>query len=246
MTQSQLEQLEMRFVAEAAHVMCVSASESQFLQGRGVGSTYIPIVGPTIPQPRSTLPDDAPRFFLFGNHNTAHAAALAEIRERVWPALARANVKVEWHQIGRAPDRPDDDWRWMERSFDRVHGFVEDLASVFRCGDVSVVPYRHDTGFRTKFTVAAGYGVVSAGYDETFMCAPEFSRSIDCISEPDPDRLAAGFARLLSDRTWRASLAESARKLYDRSFTFEAQLPRYAEILAAATRAGSASGRRAS
>jgi hypothetical protein len=229
-----LERYELGITREAAHVMCVSASEATFCRDQGIPATHIPIVGPTIPTPGNTVPDRPPRFFLFGNHNTAHAAALAEIRHHLWPALERASVRCEWHQIGRAPKHPDDDWRWMERSFDRVHGFVEDLGTVFQPGDVSVVPYRHDTGFRTKFTVAGAYGVISAGYHATFLCAPEFRPGVDCIAEQGPEELARSFERVIQDRGLRQSLAAGARRLYDASFTFESQLPHYASILQAA------------
>jgi glycosyltransferase involved in cell wall biosynthesis len=235
---SALEKFELKITSEAAHVMCVSASEADYCRAHGIAATHIPIVGPTIPKPMLEVPDRAPRFFLFGNHNTAHAAALSEIRRSLWPALERRGVRLEWHQIGKAPGRADDDWRWMEQTFDHVHGFVADLGDVFGLGDVSVVPYRHDTGFRTKFTVAAGYGVISAGYTETYLCAPEFKPGHDCISERDAEGLAQAFARVVSDREWRKSLGLAARKLYEREFTFEAQLPRYAAIVEAATAAG--------
>jgi hypothetical protein len=213
------------------HITCAAS--------RAIASTYIPIVGPTLAKPDGAA-DGAPRFFLFGNHNTAHAAALAEIRHRLWPALAAANVRCEWHQIGKPPGNRDDDWRWMERTFDHVHGFVDELATVMRPGDVSVMPYRFDTGFRTKFAVAAGYGVTSAGYIESFKCAPEFAANRDSIAEADVDGLARAFARVITDRAWRAQLGAGARATYERAFTFEAQLPRYAEVLAAAAARGPA------
>ena len=230
----QLESLELKLASEAANIMCVSASESDFLRTLGIESTYIPIVGPTIPAPTGRMPDRGPRFFLFGNHNTAHAAALSEIRRKVWPALKAQGVRGEWHQIGKPPRNPDEDWRWMEANFDRVHGFIEDLSEVFGVGDISVVPYHHDTGFRTKFTVAAGFGVISAGYIASFLCAPEFTRAVDCIAEEGVDGLVRAFGRAHHDRAWREALGIGARAVYEKTFTFEAQLPRYAQILARA------------
>jgi hypothetical protein len=235
MSVAALERYELQLTREAAHVMCVSASEADFCRANGIAATHIPIVGPTIDVPRLEVPDRPPRFFLFGNHNTAHAAALADIRHNLWPALERANVRCEWHQIGKAPAHPDDDWRWMERTFQHIHGFVEDLGTLFGVGDVSVVPYRHDTGFRTKFTVAAGYGVVSAGYDETFLCAPEFKPGVDAIAASSAEGLASQFGRVITDRELRRALGVGARSLYDAAFTFEAQLPRYAEVVSLAT-----------
>jgi hypothetical protein len=239
LTRAALEAFEMKIAGEAAHVMCVSASEDSFLREHKIASSYIPIVGPTIARPSVSHLERPLRLFLFGNHNTAHGAALSEIRHRVWPILAKRHVPAEWHQIGRAPSNPDDDWQWMERTFDQVHGFVDDLATVFGMGDLSIVPYRHDTGFRTKFTVAAAYGVVSAGYDETFLCAPEFTRGVNAIVAKDPEQLAAAIASAASDPSTRRELGLAARELYEKTYTFEAQLPRYARILEQSTRRAS-------
>lgn len=229
-----LEELELRLAREAAHVMCVSASETEYLVARGIPATTIPIVGPTVPRVEAPPFDAAPRLFLFGNHNTAHKAALSEIRHRLWPEARRVDLGLEWHQVGRPPQTADDDWAWMTRSFDRVHGFVDDLCSVFRPGDLSIVPYKHDTGFRTKFTVAAAYGVVSAGYTQSFLCAPEFEPGRDCVSAASPENLVEALQRYAADRRWRQSLADGARALYDTAFTFEAQLPRYERVIAEA------------
>jgi hypothetical protein len=230
MSLAHLERFELTMAREAAHVMCVSASESEFLRERAIASTYIPIVGPTIMKPEQAV-DTTPRLFLFGNHNTAHAAALHEIRHQLRPALDTAGVQCEWHQVGRAPAHPDEDWKWMERTFDHVHGFVDDLSTIMRPGDLSIMPYRFDTGFRTKFAVAAGYGVASVGYVETFRCAPEFTDGVDCIAATAVDGLVRALARARTDRAWRMQLGTNARSTYERAFTFEAQIPRYAEVL---------------
>ncbi len=229
-----LEEYELAVTRRSAHVVCVSATEAEFLRSRGIAADYIPIVGPTIARTQ-TEPADRARFFFFGVHNTANTSMLAEIRHRLWPQLVKAGCVAEWHQVGRLPRRSDDDWRWMERTFDVVHGYVDDLGSVFRPGDVSIVPFTHDTGFRTKFTVTAGYGVISAGYVSTFGCAPEFTPGENCVAGADAESLVAVLCELASDRTRREKMADAARALYERTYTLEAQTPRYAEILARVT-----------
>ncbi len=232
-----LERHELALIRRATHVVCVSASEAEDLRSRGIAADYIPIAGPTIPRSVIQPPADKARFFFFGFHNTAHASMLAELRHHLWPLLANAGCVAEWHQAGRPPLRPDEDWKWMERTFDVVHGYVDDLGSLFRRGDVSVAPYSHDTGFRTKFTVTAAHGMINAGYLSTFRCAPEFTPGVDCVASADAESLAATLCELARDPRRREQLGDAARALYERAYTLEAHTPEFAEILATAVRA---------
>lgn len=231
MSRTRLAELELRHCREAALVVSVSASVVDSLRSRGVAAEHVPIVGPTLEPPANAL-GEVPRLFLFGNHNTANRAVLSEIRARLWPGVARRGAKVEWHQVGQYPEAElDEDWEWARGTFDRLHGFVPSLPSVMRPGDISLVPYGFDTGFRTKFTVAAAHGVVSAGYPETFQCAPEFTPGEDCLVGAGPEELAEEIHRVACSRAERLRLALAVRATYERHFTFEAQLDKYARAI---------------
>ncbi|MCC6217534.1 MAG: hypothetical protein IT376_21935 [Polyangiaceae bacterium] len=238
MSTEQLERLELRCCREASLVVSVSASACGLLREHGIAADHVPIVGPTLPA-RTGEPAAPARLLLFGNHNTANRAVLTEIRARLWPAVVTRASPVEWHQVGQVPaEEGDADWEWARRHFHSMHGFVPCLESVLRPGDISLVPYGFDTGFRTKFTVAAAHGVVSAGYPETFECAPEFTPGEDCLVAQGPEALAQqldAVARSIADRK---RLANAVRATYDRHFTFEAQIPKYERALAAALRVG--------
>ena len=221
---------ELKLCARADHVVCVSDSERAQVATLEQRSSYIPICGPTVEALPRTAAGKA-RVFFFGNWgNTAMRSAARHCREAIWPLFAAAPPGVEWHQVGDPERIPSENWRFVEKHF-VCHGYVEDLASVFRLGDASLAAYQQDTGFRTKFVTAAAHGVVSIGYPQTFRCAPEFTAGRDCLVAGSPSDVVDLLVAYGRDADLRRRLGEAARALYERAFSFEAQLPKYERVL---------------
>jgi len=232
MTPRRLCEVELDLCRRASHVQSVSQTEADFLNAEGARATAIPVVGPTVSLPSRTL-KPKPGIFLFGNSNTAQKSARTHLWRELWSELSQIDG-IEWHQLGAPPERPDPSWRWLEKAFDEVHGYVDDLANALGYGDICFVPYLHDTGYRAKFTVAAAYGTVNMGYHRTFACAPEFTPGEDCIAAANAREMADQLRRFAGDTAWRSQLAEASRALYERAFTFESMLNRYENLLGAA------------
>jgi len=232
MTLGRLRDVELDLCRRASHVQSVSQTEADFLNAEGAHATAIPVVGPTISLPNRNL-KPKPGIFLFGNSNTAQKSARTHLWRDLWGELSQVEG-VEWHQLGAPPERPDPSWHWLEKAFDEVHGYVDDLAEALGYGDICFVPYLHDTGYRAKFTVAAAYGTVNMGYHQTFACAPEFTPGEDCIAAANARDMADELRRFAVDTAWRRQLSEASRALYERAFTFESMLDRYERLLTTA------------
>jgi glycosyltransferase involved in cell wall biosynthesis len=228
-----LKRIEHRLCEKAEHIVCVSFSEKESLAAHTLDATYIPIVGPYIPPSNTDLAAKG-RVFLFGNGgNTALRFTLAHIQRDLWPLFERNPIDLEWHQVGHVRDEDRqliEGWRWVEKHC-IAHGFVVDLSEVFQLGDVSLMPYTEDTGFRTKFVTASGYGVINVGYNDTFRCAPEFTPGENCLVAQSATHLIALLGDYASDKALRRRLGEASRELYEKCFTFEAQLPLYQRAL---------------
>jgi glycosyltransferase involved in cell wall biosynthesis len=132
--------------------------------------------------------------------------------------------------VGKPDLTSAEDWNWIQQKF-VCHGFVDDLSAMFRMGDASLIPYQEDTGFRTKFVSAAGHGVVNIGYEQTFRCAPEFTPGKNCLAANTPREMAELLNTYAGDVNWRLRLGEASRVLYENQFSFEAQLPKYNQVL---------------
>ncbi len=227
---ARLRREELRLCSKASHIICVSDSERKELEKISTPSTYIPIVESTIPRP-SKLATEKGRVFMFGNwENTAMRFSAKHLRTKIWPLFEEIPPSVEWHQVGEPAWQESENWKWIQKHF-VCHGFVMDLSEIFRIGDASFIPYQRDTGFRTKFVTACGYGLVNIGYEKTFLCAPEFIPGQNCITGKSPDELADAIYWYSKNEKVRKNLGESSRLLYEQKFSFESQLPKYEKVL---------------
>ncbi len=233
LSEERLRSLELDVCRSAAHTICASRSEAEFLRGMGIAASYLPVTGPTTPTPNFDELSEG-RLFLFGNPNTAMKAARHELRTRVWTEIEQRGLTLEWHQLGKKPrEGGDPSWAWLEERF-VIHGFVEDLGDVLRPGDASVMPYPFDTGGRVKFAVGAGYGVVNIAYETTFECSEEFTHGVDCLAARDPAHFAELVAEFVSDDAFRLRLSRGSRAVYEKHFTMESMYPKYQRLIGAA------------
>jgi glycosyltransferase involved in cell wall biosynthesis len=230
LSEKRLQELEVDVCRRSAHTVCASRSEAEFLQSAGISASYLPVTGPTTPEPDYARLSEG-RLFLFGNPNTAMKAARHDLRTRVWPEVERRGLRLQWHQLGKKPrEGGDPSWEWLAERF-VVHGFVENLGDVLLPGDASIMPYPFDTGGRVKFAVSAGYGVVNIAYEKTFECSEEFTHEVDCLAARDPAHFAELVNELVSDDALRLRLAQGSRAVYEKHFRMEALYPRYESLL---------------
>jgi len=225
---SSQQKLEHNLCRTARFAVSVSSTDLKVFDELGVPSVYMPVFGPAIAR-REMKPRSKARAFLFGRSNTAMNMQRRTLKEDVWPHV-RADSAPEWHLVGEEPATKDDTWRWFEQNFTR-HGFVEDLGTVFTPGDLCLIPYKDDTGFRAKFVTAAAYGMVNIGYEETFRCAPEFVPGENCLAARDGAHFAELVHQYTADASMRERLANASRALYDEKFTLASHLATYERIL---------------
>jgi hypothetical protein len=179
LSSKRLRELEVDVCRHSAHTICASRSEAEFLRDLGISASYLPVTGPTLPEPNFDELSEG-RLFLFGNPNTAMKAARKDLETRIWPEVERRELDFQWHQLGKKPrEGADPSWEWLGSRFE-VHGFVDDLGEVLRPGDASIMPYPFDTGGRVKFAVSAGYGrhfTMEASY-------PKYERVLEVATTP--------------------------------------------------------------
>lgn len=234
MTPSALERFEYDVSRRARMTLVCSKTDAALFRKRGIPAEYIPVVGPTLPPP-DTQHLSPGRFFLFGKANTAMRAARQHFRTVVWPSMS-SDLRREWHQVGDPPRDASSDpsWQWLSANFE-IHGFVDDLTALFKFGDASVMPYPHDASGHAKYSVSMGYGVVNIAYEQAIRSTPELVAGSNCLAPTSPAELIEALREYRADAGLRRRLAEGSRETYERYLSFESQLPRYEQLVAAAS-----------
>ncbi|MEM8823058.1 MAG: glycosyltransferase family 4 protein [Pseudomonadota bacterium] len=227
---SRLQDIELGQIQRAKSVICASNSEAARVEElTGIPTFYVPIYGGPIPAPKAPV-STSPRVFVFGFHNTAMSSSLTNVKE-LFNALKRWG-QPSLHHVGTLNDKGLAAWKDVQDEHKiTFHGYVADLTTVFRPGDIMIAPYSEGTGFRTKFVTASAHGLICAGLDRSFDCAPEFQDGETCVTAPDLPRLAERIFDLLRDRDERQRLSTRARALYEQEFNIERHLPSYRAAL---------------
>jgi polysaccharide biosynthesis protein PslH len=150
-------------------------------------------------------------------HYPPNAEALRWFRDLVWPRIRAAHPAASVDIAGPRP--PDDLTQWGladERA--RVHGYVADLAPLYRTAAVFIVPLHSGSGVRVKIleAMARGIPVVSTTVGAAGL---DLRHGEHLLIADTPDQFAKAVLTLLHDPAQRAALAGAARarvlELYD-------------------------------
>jgi len=224
--------LERRLLLKAKRVISVSASEAIKLHDEFNSVVeYIPTVPLAEPVATKKFNDGPLRLWLYGSSGaTSNKVILDHLIDKLFTPLSSALPGAEFHQAGSYQTYDVDKIEWLREHF-HVHGFVDEPALLFRPGDICLMPYQQDTGFRTKIPEVCGYGMICAGYAETFACCPEMRDGYNCIIAETPDALVKKMASVAGEHALRERLAAGAIETSRRDFSFAALLERYRRIL---------------
>jgi hypothetical protein len=227
-----LRRAEISLIRRSSAILSVSASEAKEIEAlTAVPSVYVPIVAETLGLRASNPKDGRPRIWFYGGSGaTANRWMMRHLRETLFEIVSRRCPSVEFHHIGSTGTSTTDVRNWLEEHF-VSHGFVPDPSSLFAAGDICLIPYQHDTGFRTKIPELLSCGVIPAGYAVSFVCCPELVSGTNCVASDSPIHLADEIARVLEDAVLRKSLSRGASETFRREFMVGRLDGRYRALL---------------
>jgi hypothetical protein len=225
--------LERRLHSKVTRFISVSATEADQLRKRyRVPVEYIPIVSPLqLPREEHFLTNENPRIWFYGNAAaTANKIMLDHLKTELFDLLKTAVPTAEFHQAGSYIAYESDKIDWLKKNF-QAHGFVEHPESVFRPGDICLIPYLEDTGFRTKIPELLGYGVIPIGYPISFASCPELRHNVNCIIASTPHELAQSVGELYRNSEYRTRLISGATNTIQNELSSKALFPKYQRVL---------------
>ena len=226
--------LEKQTLRRATSILCVSASEAAWIRRwTGRPTQYLPIVADGLTAVRESKLKNSPRYFFYGGSGaTANRLMLSHLKSNLLGRIEKHIPGAEFHQIGSCARYNGEQISWLTKHF-IVHGFVDNVTSMMRFGDVCLIPYEHDTGFRTKIPELCAMGVIAAGYPVSFACCPEMEDDRNCVMGHNPEELALRLAANHTDSNARKRLANNSVETFRTRFAWPVLQTRYEELLSA-------------
>jgi glycosyltransferase involved in cell wall biosynthesis len=209
----------------------VSGSETECAELRSLGCAKVHRIPVWYedPAPDVDARSTPPRVVhLGGTKATATRLGLEALALEVWPRV-RGATATELLLVGDLTHLSPEATRALESATRR--GFVPDLSSVLLPADIHVISYQHDTGQRTRLPLAFAFAQAVVATPASVAGFPEAVDGENCVLAESPTEMAAAIDELLDDDQRRRGLALAARATYEASFTLDAVLPRYEEVL---------------
>lgn len=224
---------EEKLVRQVAGCVSASISEASDLQNLGAKSVeYFPTTYKQVAPPARVIPNTRPRIVHLGGMNTtANRIGLQRFLDVSWP-LIKEKIKPipEFWVIGDLSAAS----RVLLSNLNQeavCTGFVEDLSSVLRFGDIHIVPWEHNTGTRTRIPLVLAHGQVLVSTKPGAACIHELQNNQNAILVDDLQQMSNIIVELIHNADLRMKIAKNALATFNKSFTRAALQPRFNKFI---------------
>jgi hypothetical protein len=211
--------------------IAASQIEGEEMERLGVQNVHvIPTTYESVPSPSADyIPQQPIRIVHFGNlKTTANAVGLCAYLEKVVPMLPE-----NWglHIVGAADEADPALLDKLDQVGATLVGYVADLGTVLRPFDIAIIPYEHNTGVRTKLPLLFNYAQVVVATEAAVAGSLEARPGENCFVLPSLEHFPDILRQLASEPMLRNQIGLEAKRTFERTFTLEAQLPKYERVL---------------
>lgn len=146
----------------------------------------------------------------------------------VFPIVKKQNPDAKFYVVGAEPSEQIKSLSDGKSVF--VTGFVENLENAISDSCVAVAPVRIAAGIQNKVLVAMGCGVPVVMSPLISAAIPELSDGKNCIIKDSADEIAESVVRLMSDESYRNSIAENGYRMVRENYSWNKKLDGYEVI----------------
>lgn len=225
------ERAERHILKAAPQVLTGSSSDAHKMRQMGAKRvTVIPITYDPIP-PISAPFAQSPRIVHLGSlETTANRVGLESYLRKVHPAVREKN-DLELHIIGDASRVKPPLSDLLRQAGATLAGYAPDLGAALRPGDLAILPYEHDTGYRTKLPLLLAYGQVVISTRAAIAGSMLPGLENVCLIVDRVEDFPPIIIRLAGDESERKRRSEAGRAFFESHLTHPCVLDSYRNLL---------------
>lgn len=237
---NRLRAAEMSIYPAATVALSCSKTDAQRLQQAGCQRVFwIPYSydsGPPIPE--EVRPADDLRIIHLGStETTANRVGLQayfqEAHDQVVTLCREQKSEPQLWLLGDTSRAKEPLAGQIRRSGAKLTGHVTDFAATLRPFDVTIIPYEHDTGFRSKMPLLFCYGQVLVSTRAALVGSWVEGLEKVCVVVNSIADFPQAIANLAADPAGRERLGREANTFFNCHFTHEKIQPLYRNVLEA-------------
>jgi glycosyltransferase involved in cell wall biosynthesis len=158
-------------------------------------------------------------------------AYLRKVHSHVMMACREKGLEPQLWIIGDASRVKEPLAGLLHRSNAVLKGFMPDLSSVLRAFDLTILPYEHDSGYRTKLPLLFSYAQVVVSTRAAVAGTRLEGLQEVCVLLDRLEEFPDAIARLAADSAERERLGRAARAFFERHFTHEVVRDQYRIVI---------------
>lgn len=222
---------EQRILKATSQILTGSSSDAQKLRQMGAKQvTVIPITYDPIP-PSSAPFAQTPRIVHLGSlETTANRVGLEGYLRKAHPAVQRES-DLALTIVGDASRVKPPLSDLLRQAGATLVGYAPDLNTALRPGDLAILPYEHDTGYRTKLPLLLAYGQVVISTRAAVAGSMLPGLEDVCLIVDQVEEFPKVLIPLAKDESRRMSLSSAARRFFEAHFTHPCVLDSYRNLL---------------
>lgn len=233
-----LRRAEIQILKRSTAVVTGSQTEAQEISaagGRNVEVIPTAYDSVAVPGPERHTEHPARVVHLGSLSTTANYLGLKAYLERVHPKFSTMQKRsFELWVVGDRSRSKPELLKQLTDSGANLTGHLADLGKVLRPFDITIIPYEHNTGTRTKLSLLFNYSQVVITTQAAVAGSSELRNGQNCVVLPSLAEFAEEIASLASDPERRERLGRAAKATFEKHFTLEAQLPAFKRVLSCA------------
>lgn len=219
-----LKEVELKTIKQCKAAFAGNAKEAEFMNKQlGVSSIYLPIHTTKQPTTMEDFDYSQTIYHLGSFKTTASKLGFEHYKQNILPLLDKSKLTLKL--IGGSTEQ-------FSSIDDHVEGlgFVDDLSSLLWLGSIQIIPWRYDSGQRTRVFEAIARGNVMISFKVLKEIIPELEHKKNCMLVNTDQEFASAIERLLDDQELRKKLAIGALAL-NNCFSLETRVQKFKEFV---------------
>ena len=223
-------------VLRAAPVI-VTASSTDASRSVKMGAKNIRLItmayDQIMPEPNVPAEQDVYIAHLGSLETTANRVGLEAYLQKVHPLIRSTLQKysVPLLVIGDASRLKEPLKSMLEEADADLKGFISDLSTVLRPFNIVILPYEHDSGYRTKLPLLFNYAQVVVATRAAISGMQVEGLDQVCVIVEKLENFPAVLLRLIADPAERQRLGQAAYQFFEAHYTFDSTLEQYRAVV---------------
>jgi glycosyltransferase involved in cell wall biosynthesis len=161
---------------------------------------------------------------LGGMGTTANRLGLERFLDVCWNDLKKENKDIQLHVIGSITSANGALREKLNDAQIICKGFIENLDSVLKPGDIHIIPWEYNTGTRTRLPLVFNYQQVLIATKASVEAFPEVINGENSVLCDDLEQMTDEILKLLADTSKLKKISDNAKDTFIESFSHASQL----------------------